>query len=463
MQSYSDPLNNLHEDGSWFARAHELRLWLLRCDADLRKPALTLVPKFEFHHDNRSPWPVLVDAYMTGDDGWQLRANVLARDWAERVVAFAGEGIVQGPVEASAGPPGLACFRATLIRVLEAMAPPIVGFVVVLAPTVVEKVDALASDVAELLGDPALGRCRFVVILDLDVPPPTTLLDALGPVAAQVTLCRVDDDAKASDLRAMLSASDARQLGMAWPMGVIPPPRVGDPPSIPTAERDALLRAEGIEPALMDGAPQLRVEVLAAAVAMKDGHGAEAIARQSEACRLCATLGLRELEIICRTSLAAYLSGLGERARAKQVLSETVELARSHGLRRGENQALLALGLVHNLDREYPAAIAAYTEAARAAEAGDEPLLAIEAWRMSGQLAAQQGLDHAAVEAFGHAVRVGRATEVELVSNSSAPEAARQLASLYTRHGMHEHAASLHALADAMEATQPAVGEAVPA
>lgn len=453
MQSYSDPLNNLHEDGSWFARAHELRLWLLRCDADLRKPALTLLPKFEFHHDNRSPWLILVDAHTAGDDGWQLRSNVLARDWAQRVTAFAREGVVQGSVEARVGPPGVACFRATLIRMLDAMAPPLDGLVVVLAPTTVEDADALARELAQLLGDAALGRCRFVVVLDLDVAPPTSLIDALGPRAAQVTLCRVNDNAKASDLAAMLGGSDPTRLGMAWPVGVIPPPRVDDPPSIPTPERDALLREEGVDPALVDGAPQLRVEVLAAAVAMKDGRGAEAIARQSEACRLCAALGLRELEIICRTSLAAYLSGLGERAKAKQVLGETVELARSHGLRRGENQALLALGLVHNLDGEYPASIAAYSEAAWAAEAGNEPLLAIEAWRMSGQLAAQQDHDQAAVEAFGHAVRIGRATDAEVVSNSSAPEAARQLATLYTRHSMHDHAASLHALADSMEAS----------
>ena len=81
MQSISTPLNAMHEDGAWFARAHELRLWLVRCDGNLRKPIVTLVPKLEFHADNFSAWPLLVDAHVAGGPdpgGWQVRANVLA-------------------------------------------------------------------------------------------------------------------------------------------------------------------------------------------------------------------------------------------------------------------------------------------------------------------------------------------------------------------------------------------------
>ena len=58
----------LDELGLAAVRAHELELWLLRCDANLRKPALTLVPKFEFHHDNRSAWPVLLDGHTRADE-----------------------------------------------------------------------------------------------------------------------------------------------------------------------------------------------------------------------------------------------------------------------------------------------------------------------------------------------------------------------------------------------------------
>ncbi len=63
MESISSPLNRLHEDGSWFARAHEVRLLVVRCSGDLRKPVLGLVPMFEFHADNRSPWMMSLDGH----------------------------------------------------------------------------------------------------------------------------------------------------------------------------------------------------------------------------------------------------------------------------------------------------------------------------------------------------------------------------------------------------------------
>src|SRR5690606_22069983 len=130
VQSISDPLNRFHEDGSWFARAHELRLWVIRCDATLRKSVLDLVPKLEFHADNRSPWPVLPDAHTKADDGWQVRANGLAADWMRRVEAFAKDDVHQGPVAAPQGPTGRAAFRTTAAAILEAMVAPLAGVVV---------------------------------------------------------------------------------------------------------------------------------------------------------------------------------------------------------------------------------------------------------------------------------------------------------------------------------------------
>ena len=108
MQSVSDPLNRFFEDGSWFARAHELRLWVVRYDASLRNPLLAMLPKLEFHADNRSAWPLLPDAHTREDDRWQLRANGLAADWGRRVEAFAAEGVEQGPIEGIEDPRGLA-------------------------------------------------------------------------------------------------------------------------------------------------------------------------------------------------------------------------------------------------------------------------------------------------------------------------------------------------------------------
>ena len=452
MQSISEPLNLLHEDGSWFARAHELELWLLRCDANLRKPALTLVPKFEFHHDNRSAWPVLLDGHTRADDGWQLRANNLAVDWGRRVEAFAKEGVEQGPAWAQQGLSGLAGFATTVTLILRAMVAPLEGLVIVLAPGVIEDVAALQDELMALLSEPALERCRWVLLLDHQLPLPRALIDNLGPERCLITDCVVDDETQRRDITAMLGAGNPAHFGTAWPTGVQPPPRVDDPPPLAKEHRDAALQAAGVNPALIEGGPKIRAAVLGAAMAMKEGRGSEAIGLQRQAAELCAAMGLTELQVISQTSLAAYLSGLGQRPAAKQLLGETVNLARAQGLHRSESQTLLALGLLHNLDGDPEASAQAYVESARAAEAGGEPQLAIESWRMAGQLAAGIRQDQAAVDAFAQALRVAGACEPDEVRRSSAPEAARQLAAVYERHLMHDQAGSLYAMADAMEA-----------
>lgn len=447
MQSISDPLNLLHEDGSWFARAHELRLWVVSCDASLRNPVLALVPKLEFHADNASAWPVLLDAHTRADEGWQLRANALAADWARRVEAFAEAGVQQGAVKATQGPDA---FRTTAAAIAQAMVAPLAGLVIVLAPAIVQQPERLEADLTALMGDPALQRCRWVLVLDLDAPLPQPLIDALGPQRALVTRCRIDPEQQRRDLAAMLDADPAR-FGTAFPVGVTPPRRVDDPPPLPREQRDAALRAEGIDPALVDEGPELRAKALGASIAMKDGRGAEAIEQQRRVRDLCADVGQHELQVIAQITLASYLSGLEQRPAAKRELQGAIEVARTHGLLRPESQAHLALGLLHALDEEHPAAVRAYADAGRTAEAAGEPMLAIESWRMAGQLTATLRQDDAAVRAFGEALRIAQGTPPEQLERSSAPEAARQLAALYERRGMQAQAASLHVQADAME------------
>ena len=456
MQSISDPLNLLHEDGSWFARAHELRLWVIQCDASLRHPVLALVPKLEFHADNQSAWPVLLDAHTRADDGWQLRANALAADWARRVDAFAKEGVAQGAVTPVQGP---TAFRTTAAAIARSMARPLAGLVLVLAPTIVQEPARLESELTALMGDPALQRCRWVLVLDLDVPPPRILVDALGSQRALVTRCRIDPGQQRRDLSAMLGGSDPARFGTAFPVGVTPPRRVDDPPPLPRETRDAVLRAQGVDPALVERGPEIRAKALGAAIAMKDGRGAEAIEQQRQVRDLCASVGRPELQVIAQITLASYLSGLEQRPAAKRELLAAIEVARAHALPRPESQAHLALGLLHNLDGDHASAVRAYADAGRTAEAAGEPMLAIEGWRMAGQLAAKLRQDDAAVRAFGEALRIAAAAPPAQLERSSAPEAARQLAAVYERRGLPTQAASLHAQADLMERGSEAANE----
>lgn len=454
MQSISTPLNAMHEDGAWFARAHELRLWLVRCDGNLRKPIVTLVPKLEFHADNFSAWPLLVDAHVAGGadpGGWQVRANVLAADWARRVEAFAKDGVVQGSVAPVSAANGFAAFRATLGAIMAALAPPLRGLVVVLAPTLVEQPQQLEAALAQLIADPSLARVRWVLVLDVDVAVPAQLVASLGELAL-VGEYRVDDAEQARDLAAMLKPSDPARFGTAFPPGVTPPRRVDDPPPLPLEQRNAALAAAGISPALLDVAPHIRSKVLGAALAMKQGQGQVALAQQREARDLCAAAGLTELTAITTIALASYMSGLGQRGAAKQEVGQAITLARANAQPRVESQGHLALGLLHGLDHDHAAALRSYVDAATTAEAAKEPTLAIESWRMAGQHAAQIGQDEQAAQAFREALRVATGVPVEQQGSTSAPEAARQLAALCERHGMTAQAASLYDQADAMEA-----------
>jgi tetratricopeptide (TPR) repeat protein len=240
----------------------------------------------------------------------------------------------------------------------------------------------------------------------------------------------------------------------------VAPARVDEPPAMPPEQRDAMLRAEGIDPAYLEHAPSLRAKLLGAAVAMHGGDGAAAIVLQRDAVSLCAKLELFEMQVISQTALATYLSGLGERAAAKREIQAAIELARARSLPRSESQALLALGLLHNLDREPDAAMRAYADSARAAELANEPSLAIEAWRTAGQLALGHREDAIAADCFGQAIRLAETSPAQVVQSSGAAEAARALAAVYERRAMPEQAASLYAQADAMEAGE--VGTAPP-
>jgi tetratricopeptide (TPR) repeat protein len=473
MRSISKALARLHEDGAWFARAHELRVLAIQVSADLRKPALQQLLALEFHADNFSPWVGLEDAHTVADDGWQARANRLAEDWQRRREAFAKEG-VELPALAPAPAPapgnavgdkhrpskqdsvaGLAPFSLTLAEELGALRAPLQGLVVVLAPAVVEDPGAFEQDLTALLRSPALARCRLVLLLADDLPLPRELLEELGE-AALLSDCRVDPAAFEADVEALLASGEGGALaGTARPRGVVPPRRVDDPPELPKEQRDAALRQAGIDPQYMEAAPKLGGLVIGAALAMKQGKGPEAVRLQREARDLSGQLGMPQVKVICQIALASYLSGLGHPQEAVRELEEAAQTARTHGLGVQESQAWLSLGLVHALGKRLPQAAQAYVQSARVSEKSGSPLIAIESWRLAGQLAAQQNLFSQASSAFQEAIRIASGADAQVAKLSSAPEAARTLAVLCRKRGLTAQADALEEQARVMEQGEP--------
>jgi tetratricopeptide (TPR) repeat protein len=459
MQAISTALNHVLEAGSWFVRAHEVRLWIVRVSSDLRKTALQVVTGLEFLQDNRSAWVVIPDAYTTPDPGWQVRANRLIAHWSDRRKAFLEKEGIEMP-EAKVDQtrvPDPSWFRKSLpispmrdacAAVITALRPPLDGFVIVLTPAIITNLKGMGSEIEALVNDSALAACRWVWVLDAENPWPD-VLDRLGDRGLRCQ-CIPDPDQQKKDFAAMLAAPPT-MIGRAGPRGITPPRRINEPPPMPPEERAAALRAAGVNPEYCEKAPELQRLILGAAVAMKNGEHAEAVRQQQAAVDLAFALELFDVTVLCRVALSSYLTALGRRDEALRVLQSAAKLAREHGFALQEAQAHLGIGLLLALAKRYEDSADAYGVSARCAEAANVRVLAIEAWRMAGQVSLQAPNREKAWQSFCEAIRVAEASEVEAVKDSTASEAARKLAEICDQLGMPDQANSLRAEAEAME------------
>lgn len=444
MQSVSDALLSLHRDVSWFARATEHRCLSVTIGGDLRAAALKVIAAGEVHADNRSAWFTLEDALLAKEPGWSARSTRLAEHWALRREAFAKEGLALDEVTAVPGDTP-AAFASTLGAVLAALKAPLEGFVIALAPTVIDPALAVEPALLALFDHPTLARARWIVVTDESVAPMEALVRAPS-LRCLVSRAVVDPAALDRDLDALVAPGG----GVAKPRGIKAPPRVDDPPPLAREKRDEALRAAGVEPASLDAMPVLRDRVLGAAVAMKRGDGARAITLQREARDLAASSGMHLAAALCSITLASYAAGLGERASALVELDDASQRAAAQGLPLQEAQAHLAAGMLHALDGRLHEAAASYAKAGEAAERAAEVSLAVEAWRLSGTIQMQAGDEHAA-RSLQRAVSLAESTDPATAKTTSAPEAARQLAEIYARRGLDPAARSLHEQADAIE------------
>lgn len=474
MQAISNALNRLLEDGNWFVRAHEVRVLVVRTSADLRKSALKMIAGQEFHHDNRSAYVVFEDAHTRADSCWQVRAHRLLAHWEERRTAFLKKEGIEMPEALAPSlvePAGLvaqptliardlrlAPFRIAVQVVTAALRLPLSGVVLVLAPTMVEEMVAFGQDIEVLVKEPAMKACRWVLVVDAAAPR-SALVDRLEAGSFLSCECVPDSKERDKDLRMLVHAPNG-SMGGAAPRGVVPPPRVNGPPPADPALVKRALEQSGISPEYLVKAPDLQRLVLGAALAMQESKGADAIRMQREARDLAASLGLVEVTVICAVSLASYLSALDLRDLAVTELRSAIDLATRHNLGVQEAQARLALALILSLQQRLPDAAHEYAACAIRAAQVNVPLIAIEAWRLAGQLALQVKASQQAISCFSEAIRIAMGSEKDMVKLSSAPEAARRLAALCQERGLLAQAESLHQQADAMERAEVGVDAA---
>ncbi len=460
MDAVVEPIERLVAALKEFVGESPVRLLSVVTSGALRMAALEQVAAAEHHSANQSPFFVLEAPVETDDDGWETRAEELRLDVDELRTGLAAAGLpAPGVWPAVRGQPGLARFGLELGEALHRLSAPLDGLMIVLAPAWVRDAKRWAADVQALVTRPELAKARFVVV-DLEVAVCAPAVAALGAVATSVD-ARVSDAAASDDLAAMgagmasapAGATGPRRAGMAGP-DVAPPPRAdaGVTPA-PGAVEAGLVEA-GVAPAYARAEPmqELRGLIFAAAGAMKEGRTEEAVRKQRAARDLCVAQGLTREAIVMTGILGGYLLQGGAARPAHGVFGEAQRAAVAAGHADLAVQMLLASASALTILGEHDDAAVAYADAGQLGAHAGHPILAIEAFRMCGQLLAARKRTTEAASAWRRALSVAEQATPEEQQASSAPQAARALAALCRKHGLVAQADSLEAQADSLEA-----------
>ncbi|XYH96525.1 hypothetical protein ACMHYB_53565 [Sorangium sp. So ce1128] len=421
----------------------------------LRLAALDHIAAAEHLGGNRSPFFVLEAPSDAEDDGWAARVDELREDFAELRHAVSEADGIELPAmpEHAEARTALARFALTVRSALECLRAPLAGLVVVLAPLWARDPARWARDVGALVALRELARVRWVVV-DLDEPVCAAVIQAFGHRVEEVD-ARVNDAAVRAGMDQMLSAMTSAPSGATGaPLSGAAGPRAPAPPrkNAPSFEAHA------------DAATshQLRMLVLGAAKAMRDGNAAEAVRQQREALRLCVDEGFVRESIVMELVLGGYALQGGARECALGVFEQARQRAQSAGLAELVVQAHLAVAAALLAQHRTLDAALAYARAGETAAAAGASVLAIEAYRMTGQTLAAAGKTELAAKAWLRALLVaGGATAIEKHA-STAPRAARALAEHCRQHRLIQQAEALEAQAAEIEAAAPTMESTLP-
>ena len=441
---------------------------------DERPVVLEQVRLTEAHACNHSPFVVLEDAHTPEEPGWLMRAYRARTIHELRREAMAPEGYALGelPPLGDLGDP-LAVFGVTLEQCLAAQAsvPELAGLVVVLAPGVLEDAEALVIALLRLMSVDSLASVRFIV-LELGSSAVPFLMRAFGSQAVMASTCIADagepeDPASAPakrDQRALLAAaarapvgaSPEVRAGYAGAKDVVAPTRAGQPP------RDAPLAPEVQEQLARDLGPEtalagplgaeVKRDILGAALAMQEQRYPDAIRMQAGACERCLGAGMAKLGAVLAITLATYRLHAGDSEGAIAGLGATVARASEDQMFDVLAQAHLALAAAFASSGAQVDSAVHYVLAGEAAEKAEAGLLAVEAYRLAGQLALAAGAEDVAVASWHAGLEVASGLPAEAARGSSAPLSARSLAKVYLARGDRASAATMLARAEVFEA-----------
>jgi len=452
----------------WFLVAEELRLLHVVVSQDMRVATLEQIALSEHSSLNTRPFMVLEAPVEESDGGWSLRASELRDDWVQlrELYAQSEPAVTLAPLEEPLGGGGLVEFAGELRWMLERVPQPAAGLTIVLAPLAVHAPDGWLESLRALMAQTEVEHARFVVV-ETDESHLAPLTGELAGLADEVD-ARLDAAAAEADMNALIDniasapagAGGARLSGMAGP-SVAPPRRWNAPSELPPEDAGRLYFDAELPSGLSDQArvQELKVLILRAAQAAQAGDAAEAIRLQRAALTRAADIGLEREAITLQLTLGSYHLQAGDSKGAEKLYEQarTVALADMHADM--AVQAQLALAAAQLLDKRPLEAAVSYSWAGRICTDTAQAVLGIEAYRLAGQLYANEGQVDDAGRAWRQALDLADTASEEERKASSAADAAEQLAAHCRSQGLLEQANSLDAqaaiLRDEADAPRP--------
>lgn len=446
-----------------FMAEPEVRFVHIVTNDSLRVSALEHIAAMEHHSENNRPIFILEAPVESNDDGWQARIEELRDDMddlGERL-SKANAGVVVDVMPAHAkAKTDLGAFGLELGAALQCLREPLGGFIIVLSPFWVKDRAQWIDDLKALVRLRTLARVRWVVV-DLDVALCKTIADELGNQALVVD-ARLSDPRLASEMSSMVTLSESapdgamgyRLAGCAGP-DEAPPPRKEVPPALTPEQAGTFADVYNVPAAAMQVKPmhELRKLVLGASTAMTRGDTVVAVTKMRDARNTAQSMGLERIAIM----LTLMMGGYALQARAPETAAKIFEEARLTAEKAkmldlaAQAQMSMAAGLLA-MGKHSEAALAYAQAGQRAAEAGIR-VIAIEAYRICGEILVKANdLDRAA-QAFSRACAIANDAEPSEKQMSSAPEATRELAALFYKHDLPDTAEHLERVAEEMEMT----------
>lgn len=466
MRAVERSLESLYETTDSFVVTGGERVLHVATSLALRLPVLQVLASFEYHPASAGPW---FFAEATDDPlGWDARAEEIELQWLPRTDPDADPAFPPLAAVAAAVPTGQTAELAGLPRFVERLQSASASLpdrfdelVVVLAPARVRDSNRWVAELRALLLRTTLTSLRFVVV---DVADPIST-PAFADFQVLTTDVRLDRSRVAAEQRTCIEAAVTAFQSVASsrtapdrmaprPFGAGPddlPPTRPDQPVATAQGAESAWRVAGVPDGLMPGGPGHAAHVLAlrAGLAVLDERPGDAAVLQEQACERLDAAGLFAEAGSLALMQALYHQRAGAPERAGQILERTLERAENMDEPLLVAKAQMILAGLRSAAGEHGAAAACWSHAAGYATLAGFPSLAVEAWRVAGQIFYGLGRSPEAQDAYENAI-ASVETDRDEAPYTSAPEAALALASLLYEQGDRDRAFSYRELAETL-------------